>query len=230
LDTTLYVVLKRGSSTVLEKMQLESGRKDSGSTYVTSLDRRLSASQCTTISYNSATNRTTYTLPYTITSNAQMEVVTTAGLRLATTKDTSTTLSVPGNYQTNIWIGDKYSMIYEFSEQLLKTANQSGGITPVLGGRYQIRYGTISYGNSSYFKVKVEIDAGSTYEYQFTARNMGAINNLIGSVSIDSGNFRFPVYSRNSQVKISVENDSPLPSNLLSAEYEALFSDRSLRR
>jgi hypothetical protein len=230
LDTTLYVVLKRGTSTVLEKIRMESGRKDSGSLYVTALDRRLTPSQCVSISYNATTNRTTYTLPYVITSNAQMEVVTTGGLRLATTRDSSTTLSVQGNYQTNFWIGDKYTMLYEFSEQLIKTANQAGGITAVLGGRYQIRYGTLAYGNSAYFKVKVQIDAGSTYEYPFTGRNMGAINNLVGSISIDSGNFRFPVYSRNSQVKILVENDSPLPSNLLSAEYEALFSDRSLRR
>ena len=230
LDTTVYVVLKRGSSTVLEKIRLESGRKDTGSTYVTALDRRLTASQCASISYNSTTDQTTYTLPYTITTNASMEVVTTSGLRLNTTKVNSTTLRVPGNFQTNIWIGDKYTMVYEFSEQNLKTQNQTGGMSTITTGRYQIRYGTIAYGNSAFFRVKVQIEAGTTYEYIFNGRNTGAINNIIGSVAIDSGSFRFPVYSRNSQVKISVENDSPLPSNLLSAEYESLFVDRSLRR
>jgi hypothetical protein len=230
LDTTLYVVLKRGSSTVLEKIRLESGRKDTGSTYVTALDRRLTASQCVSISYSSATDQTTYTLPYSITTNASMEVVTTGGLRLNTTKVNSTTLRVPGNFQTNIWIGDKYTMVYEFSEQNLKTSNQTGGMSTITTGRYQVRYGTIAYGNSAFFRVKVQIEAGTTYEYIFNGRNTGAINNIIGSVAIDSGSFRFPVYSRNSQVKISVENDSPLPSNLLSAEYESLFVDRSLRR
>lgn len=230
LDTTLYVVLKRGSVTVIEKLRMESGRKDINSTYVTSLDRRISASQCVSATYDAATDRTTYVLPYVITTNSTMAVVTTSGLSLQTTQVNTTTLRVPGNYTTGVWIGSKYTMIYEFSEQVLKSPSQTGGMATISTGRYQIRYGSISYGNSAYFKVKVQIDAGSTYEYAFTGRTLGALNNTIGSVSLDSGNFRFPVYSRNSQVKLIVENDSPLPSNLLSAEYEALFSDRSARR
>ena len=228
LDTTLYIVMKRGSSTVLEKIRLESGRKDTGSTYVTTLDRRIDSGY--TASYDSSTNKTTYTLPYTITANALMSVVTKTGLVLPTTKVSSTSLSVPGNYTTNVWIGDRYTMLYQFSESNLKAPNQTGGLNTITTGRYQLRYGTVAYGNSAYFKVKVKIDAGSTFEYPFTGRILGSQNNTIGSTSIESGNFRFPVYSRNNQVQISIENDSPLPSNLLSAEYEALFSDRSSRR
>jgi hypothetical protein len=229
LDTVLYIVMKRGSSTVIEKIRLESGLKDTNSTYVTTLDRRLDQSGVTA-TYNAGTGLTTYTLPYTITTNASMAVVTKAGLSLATTKASSTTLTVPGNYTTNVWIGDKYTMVYQFSEPTLKTPVQTGGIATIAAGRYQLRYGTISYGNSAFFQVKVQVDAGSTFTYDFTGRNVGDINNLIGSVTIASGDFRFPVYSRNTQVKILVENDSPLPSNLLSAEYEALFSERSTRR
>jgi hypothetical protein len=229
LDTVLYIVMKRGSSTVIEKIRLESGLKDTNSSYVTTLDRRLDQSGVTA-SYNSGTGLTTYTLPYTITTNASMVVVTKSGLSLATTKASSTTLTVPGNFTTNVWIGDKYTMIYQFSEPTLKTPVQTGGIATIAAGRYQLRYGTVSYGNSAFFKVKVEVDAGSTFSYDFTGRNVGDLNNTIGSVSIGSGDFRFPVYSRNTQVKISIENDSPLPSNLLSAEYEALFSERSTRR
>lgn len=228
LDTTLYIVMKRGSSTVLEKIRLESGRKDIGSTYVTTLDRRIDSGY--TASYNASTNKTTYTLPYTITDNASMSVVTKTGLVLPTTKVSSTSLSVPGDYTTNVWIGDRYTMLYQFSESNLKAPNQTGGLNTITTGRYQLRYGTVAYGNSAYFKVKVKIDAGSTFEYPFTGRILGSQNNTIGSASIESGNFRFPVYSRNNQVQISIENDSPLPSNLLSAEYEALFSDRSSRR
>ena len=230
LDTTLYVVLKRGATTVIERLRMESGRKDVNSTYVTSLDRRIGAAQCVSATYDAGTNRTTYVLPYTITTNAVMAVVTTSGLSLQTTQVNTTTLRVPGNYTTGVWIGSKYTMVYEFSEQVLKAPSQTGGMATITTGRYQIRYGSIAYGNSAYFKVKIIIDAGSTYEYAFTGRTMGALNNAIGSVSLDSGSFRFPVYSRNSQVKISIENDSPLPSNLLSAEYEALFSDRTQRR
>ncbi len=230
IDTTLFIIMKRGSSTVLEKIRMESGRKDLNSTYVTTLDRRIDQSSLVSATYSSTTNTTTYVLPYNITTNAVMQVVTKTGLSLQTTKVNSTTLSVPGNFTTNIWIGDRYTMVYEFSEPVLKSPGQTGGLNPITTGRYQLRYGTIAYGNSAYFNVKIQIDAGSTYEYQFTGRILGALNNTIGSVSLDSGNFRFPVYSRNNQVRLIVENDSPLPSNLLSAEYEALFSDRSQRR
>jgi hypothetical protein len=229
LDTTLYMVIKRGNGTVVERIRMESGRKDPGSTYTTCLDRRISQSSCT-VTYNSTTNVTQYVLPYTLTTNEVPCVVTTSGLSLKTTKVNSTTITVPGNYQTGVWIGVQYSMIYEFSEQILKSPTQTGGMATITTGRYQLRYGSIAYGNSAYFKVAVDISAGSTFEYVFTGRTLGALNNLIGSVTLDSGSFRFPVYSRNNQVKITITNDSPLPSNLLSAEYESLFSDRTQRR
>lgn len=233
LDTTLYVILRRansgGAQLLIERIRLESGRVDTGSTYITTLDRRIAGSTASP-SYNSGTNQTTYTLPYTISTNAQMQVVTTAGLALQTTQVNNTTLRVPGNYTSNIWIGDKYTMVYEFSEPNLKAPNITGGLNVLAQGRYQLRYGTVSYGDSAYFKVKIQIENGDTYEYPFTGRILGSGNNTIGTASVESGNFRFPIYSRNDQVKISVENDSALPSNFLSAEWEALYSARSVRR
>lgn len=233
LDTTLYVILRRdnsgGTQLLLEKIRLESGRADTGSTYITTLDRRIAGSTASP-SYNSGTNQTTYTLPYTISTNAQMQVVTTAGLALQTTQVNNTTLRVPGNYTSNIWIGDKYTMVYEFSEPNLKAPNVTGGMNVVTQGRYQLRYGTVSYGDSAYFKVKIQIENGDTYEYPFTGRILGSGNNTIGTASIESGNFRFPIYSRNDQVSITVENDSALPSNLIAAEWEAMYSARSVRR
>lgn len=233
LDTDLYVVSRKastaGNQLCLERIRLESGRVDPNSTYITSLDRRVGAASLSP-SYNAGTDTTTYTLPYNATTNAQMRVVTTTGLTLQTTQVNATTLRVPGNFTSNVWAGDLYTMLYEFSEPNLRSPSLLGGVNVNNQGRFQLRYGTISYGDSAYFNVRVQIEGGNTYEYPFTGRILGSLNNTIGTASIESGNFRFPIYSRNNQVKISVVNDSPLPSNLLSAEWESLFSSRSVRR
>jgi hypothetical protein len=231
IDTVLYIVMKRGNQSVVEKINMESGKKDLNSTYMTTIDRRVDGAACT-VAYNSTTNLTTYTLPYTISSNEGTVVVSKTGQTLYMPSAASgTTAITQGNTSaTPVWIGSLYNMVFQFSEPNLTSATQSGNAATILSGRYQLRYGTISFGNTSNFKVQVGITGGDTFNYYFTGRIIGETGNIIGSVALDSGKFRFPIYSRNSQVSITVSNDSPLPSNLLAAEYEALFTDRTLRR
>ena len=97
-------------------------------------------------------------------------------------------------------------------------------------GRKQVRYLTLDYHDTSFFKVTVAPDLRETVSsYSFTARILGSGENIIGSIPLDSGVFRVPVYSKADQVAINIVNDSPLPCAITSAEFELLFNARSKR-
>jgi hypothetical protein len=233
IDSTLYIVVQRGSKTSLESMKLETGRVDTSSTYVTTLDRRMDRAKLLalggTATYSSGTGLTTYVLPYQIGTGATFQIVTKTGVKLATTQASSTTVTVQGDYAaTDVWLGENYTMIYELSEPRFR-ASSEGSLT-ASGGRYQIRYATLSFGNTAYFKAQVIVEYGSTYDYEFTARLLGSGNNILTTqVPLETGTYKIPVYCKNTGLRLRILNDSPLPSNLISMEYEASFNERASR-
>ena len=96
-------------------------------------------------------------------------------------------------------------------------------------GRHQLRYMTIIFSETAFFNVKVTPDIGDTIEYPFTGRYLSA-GGFLGSVPSESGDFRFPVFAESDSVSIIIENDSPLPSNIQSIEFEANYTSRSQPR
>jgi hypothetical protein len=169
-------------------------------------------------------------------STPAMQVVSRAtptvqpGVLYNISSDTTNTLVVDGDVSTApLWIGEKYTKKYTFTPVHLQQPSQRGGMTAVLSGRYQLRYGTMLYEDSGYFNVKVTPRYQTAYEYPFTGRILGSGNNLIGSPSIESGAFTFPLMGKHDELTVEIENDSPLPSKLLSAEWEASYNPRSSR-
>ena len=239
IDSVLYLLVQRTEGLFLESLNFAPGQADTNSTFKIALDRRVQESDCSP-SYDAGTDKTTFTLPYNISSGATMQIVSRgtatveAGITHAIASSTANTLLVTGDLTnaTNypLWIGEKYTKKYTFSAVHLQQPSQRGGMAPILSGRHQLRYGTLLFEDSSYFKVKVTPRYQATpYEYAFTGRILSNGNNLVGAPSIESGTFRFPVMNKHDDVTIEVENDSPLPSRLLGAEWEASYVPRSVR-
>ena len=101
----------------------------------------------------------------------------------------------------------------------------------VAQGRYQLRHGVLVFNDSRYFKVQVTPENRDTFDYVYNGRSIGTGTAVLGSQtdSIQDGVFRFPVYAKNDQVNISVLNDSPFPSSLVSLEFEAIYAVRNRR-
>ena len=245
LDSDLYIVFLRsgvsGSTNTahptLERIRMGVGINDSaisGKDWLTHIDqRKYFASGSGT--YDSATNTTTYTLPRPMRYAAGKTVVVTANgyqpLIISGTAPTNTataaTVAIQGNYaNTPVWIGTKYQMEYEFSMPYFRVSSGKG-LASALSGRYQLRYMTLQYSNSAYFRAEVGIKNESTYQYVFTGETVGTA--LIGNTNISTGVFRIPIHSKNDNVTIKLINDSPLPSKFLSCEIEAYYNDRSAR-
>ena len=123
-----------------------------------------------------------------------------------------------------VWGGLKYTFKYQFSEQVLKNNNVA-----VTTGRMQLRNFHIVFSDSSFFKVKIKPDNRTETVKTFTGRVLGSEQNKVGVTPIATGSFKVPVLAESSKVKITIENDSHLPCAFQSAEYEAMYKDRTRR-
>ena len=229
VEQSLYIVMKRGSKTFLERMDLQNGLADSGSTYVTTIDRRILA---TAVADG-------YVLPfpadYEVIDGDTMEVVSEDGEVMTVESDTSTTITITERVLTGdkFYIGVSYTMLYELTKPILKTATPTGGYEAVASGRHQLRYMTIVYDETASFLVRVTPliggAEGTAIDYPFSGRFLSA-GAFLGSVPSESGDFRFPVFSQSDSIKIEILNSSPLPSNIQSIEFEASYENRAKQR
>lgn len=239
LRSSLYLVMQRGAEGLfLEKITVEPNRKDVNSKFVTCLDRRKEHTPTGAGNYNSATDETTVQLPYLIQTGATISVVQQAtvsqeaGYELDITEATpgNSTVKVRGNWlNKTLWVGEKYTMKYQFSTQYLR---QSDGQRPVTlsSGRFQLRGMNVVYSNTSFFKAEVvQRYTNTMFDYTFSGNILGTGQAVIGNVPVEYGSFRFPLYGKNDELFITLKNDTHLPCNFLSAELEASYESRSKR-
>ncbi|MAU02232.1 MAG: hypothetical protein CL608_34270 [Anaerolineaceae bacterium] len=233
-DHELYMVMRKTSGWCINKIGFKSGRVDDGSTYLTHLDRRTSY---TVLSgdYNGTTNQTTLGTAsgslYSFEASDPMEVISTAGERVPvhSLDATNNRIILTGDHRDKVfWVGEKYTMTAELPHQYLREDTKSGEKS-IVHGRLQIRRGVLSYADSTYFKVSVTPLNRTSYEYEFTGQVLGGGVSAVGKLPLVSGEFEFPINSKNDEVDVVITNDSPMPSNLTGCGFESNFHMRSRR-
>mgnify|MGYP003109609253 CR=1 FL=1 len=217
IESTLYAIATNNGETNLVEMPLESGLTDAAG-FVTHLDMRVAS----TVTNGS----NTITLPYTPADNS-VEVYTTDGLKLnATNSGATVTLTQAVTADTDVFVGIPYTMKYTFSEQLFK-ARAGQGSSPSNAANLMVRNGSIYFDKTAFFKVKVTPKHRDTTENVFTPDIVGS--STLGSLNLNSGFYRFPVFTKAQDTTITIENESALPSNFQSAEFESFLHSRSNR-
>jgi len=167
-------------------------------------------------------------IPYFLENVSDVEVYTTDGLKLSVSSVnySAVMLSSAVTTNTDVVVGVPYCMKYTFSEQLFK-APAGNGKSPSNAAKMMIRNCSLYYDKSAYFKVKVTPKFRDTYENIFTPDVVGS--STLGSLSLDSGFYRFPVFTKPQDTTITIENESALPSTFQSAEFESFVHSRSNR-
>lgn len=217
-ESKLNVVSVYNGQVMLEVINLEEGYIDEEG-YNTNLDKRIKVTV--------EEGYSDIQLPYIPHADDDIEVYTVNGLKLNSTRQGSVvTLSQPVTEDTECYLGIPYTMKYTFSEQVFK-AKSGKGVSPSNAAKMKIRNGSIFYDDTSYFKVKVTPKYRDTYENVFTPDIVGSTT--IGNLNLDSGCYRFPVFTGPEDTTITIENDSALPSNFQSAEFESFVHSRSER-
>ena len=117
-------------------------------------------------------------------------------------------------------------MQYTFSEQIFKVASGKGksatGYT-----KNKIKNGNVFFDDSAFFQVKVTPERRDTYTNEFTTQVVDASD--VDRISLDSGTFSFPVFTKPENTTITIENGTPYPSTLQGAEFESFVHSRSNR-
>ncbi|MCP3882353.1 MAG: hypothetical protein GY701_28760 [Sulfitobacter sp.] len=246
----------------LEKITFSGQRQvdDDGtniSAYRTFLDRRITEEDCT-FAQDATGTVLEITLPYNLSDTAANTATgTTIVSRMGTdtgpegeqfdfteaTVGSVSVLSVPdedgslyaaasgGTFL--FYIGEDYTMTYEFSRPALREQTRTGGLAAIKTGRYQLLHGVLSYEDSGYFKMSVEpavdsagneIVSRDTYDVELPLQEVGLGRSLLGSVNIRSGDEKFGIFGAPEEVRLILTNDSPYPCNPKSLELQARFS------
>ena len=250
VGTDLFMVVEEANGTTLEKIPIEAEFREPNSEFEFHLDHKVTeATTGVSISYNSGTDVTTFTLPYRL--NASMSVV---GRYLAngetstfvdtqgntktlkpgqvvqttnTTNGSTSTITANGDFRNSkVIIGEPYLMHYRFSQQRLTEGANAG---EMISGRLQLHHFYIKFEDTGFFRVEVTPENRDTSTHKFTGRFLGSSSAAIGQINLETGTFRVPIMSRADRVDIDVKNDTFLPTQLSSAEYEAMFHMRSRR-
>ena len=223
IDTDLYIVIERAGGFYLESIRVADGVVDSGGDYEIKLDRKVG----TLTGTYQADGNTDFTLSYGIGNGENLVVVSDGQPFNYVSKDYNSTtdvctLSISGDHSSSqVYVGVAYPMGYTFGPQYIRSENRA-----ITSGRLGLTYGKMLYNDTAYFKVKVTPDSRPTYEYEF---NPGYINSEIvldAAVDLRTGEFVFPIHARNTEVKVEIVNDTYLPCNVMSAEFEGNFVTR----
>jgi len=250
IGTDLFLVIEEASNVTLEKLPFESDYKEEYASFEYHLDHKVTESDIT-VAYNTATKKTTFTLPYRLRGN--MNVVgrytapnqtstfvdlngTTQTLKAGTivkttnaTDGTTSTIEANGDYtNAKVIIGEPFDMHYRFSKQrITESAQQSSA--EIISSRLQLHHFYIKYEMTGFFKVEVTPEYRDTSTHKFSGRLLGAASSAIGEINLATGTFRVPIMTRADRVDIDVKNITFLPTLLASAEFEAMFNMRSRR-
>ena len=132
-----------------------------------------------------------------------------------------------GNTTLNyVFAGEPYEFKYQLSEQVFKPVK--GDSTEM--ARFQIRNINFNYNDTAAFTVEVENLGRDTMTTKFTGRILGQANNILGLAPVvDTGGFKVGVQSQAKNTKITLTNDTHLPSLFQSVEWEGFVNLRNQR-
>ena len=183
------------------------------------------------VTYNQTDNRTELVLPYSTPANLEFfKMENPKGQKMAVTKVSDNTYHLAKVDATSwsINAGVPYVFEYEFSPQYIREDTPTGEAA-IQEGRVQLRYMSLIYTDSAYFKIQVTPKNNDTFEHLFNARILADEDNVAGLMPRDTGEYKFPVFAQNDKVQIKIINDSAFPCAFGSMEWSGMYVGKSQR-
>lgn len=232
VEGTCWMILKRPDGLYLERIDLAPGITDVGMDYLLHLDHRFTSDMVTAVvTTDTSGTTTTIPLPYTMTGLQVVALPGDAtykpGQVVPILSSTPTSVTVRGEVTTFV-VGLPYTMRFLFSPLILRSTAPGGGQMARTEGRVQVRRMLVNYAESGYFRFEVTPTNRTTYTNVFTGRVLGSSKNRLGLPALETGSFRFPIMANNMQVEMELINDTPFPSRILNADWEAMYTVRTV--
>lgn len=233
----LYLLIRRGSTVFVERIDLEPSAKPTEQDNQVYLDRRLSVTGV----IDPVNDRTTYTLPIAI-DQAKVRLVrgkthpTRPGSLIDPSQYTfvdSVTVRVPGQEAGAVTVGEQYTMRLQFSRQF--PSDWQGN--PLTTGRLQLRTWTVAFTGTGFFRTEVSpYGAAGTPEIEeivpakiadFTGKVVGSFDLTLNTPVYHTGSYSFQVYGDAAQATVALSNDTHVGSTFINAEWEGFYFNRS---
>ncbi|QTH79794.1 tail tubular protein B [Aeromonas phage PZL-Ah152] len=136
-------------------------------------------------------------------------------------------LDFDGNLEGfTLFIGEKYTMLYEFSKFLIKSTDTAGGTTTEDIGRLQLRRAWVNYNKSGNFRIEVD-NQGRTARYHMTGKRSGTKDLILGEENLDTGQMRYPVAGNAKNTTVTLVSDTPSPVAIIGGGWEGNYVRRS---
>jgi hypothetical protein len=233
IGSTLYLVMKRNGVIFLEKIVFTQNTLDyPDEPYRSYMDRKTQY-LVPAGSYNPVTAITTINLG--LVYGSSLPPISTYGILrnngvFKEFEGSSSSVTLSGNLEGQlVTIGELCTFKADISELMIKKDDGKGGIKAETTGRLQVRSFWVNYDSSGYFKVIVKHKGKETYTSEMTARQLGASENILGSLPVSSGTFSVPIQGDSREVTISIESKAPSPLSLIGYGWEGNYVERSGR-
>ena len=229
VNSYFYLVIERNGWFCLERMSFTFNTKDNDDEpYRVLLDskRTYTIPSGTYDSINDVTVLNIATIIGDTYDSSKTYSVVTHDMVYETAEDGTVTLR--GNYEgTVVTIGINYMFRISLSPLYVKQEG-STGYQAMIDGRLQLRQAWFNYSRSGGFEVSVKVpQAKREFFYKFTSRTLGTLNNILGKMNFNTGKFKFPIQSQNTECSISLYSDTPLPVNIVGAGWVGNYVRRT---
>tara|TARA_S200000501_G_C20859656_1_gene759170 strand:+ start:75 stop:2399 length:2325 start_codon:yes stop_codon:yes gene_type:complete len=226
VEGDLYLMVTRGTQTFLEEIKLRYELSDDKHPYQICLDQQTPL----TGSFNSTTDKTTWTTPYLHNSKAAVVLSTDfaagkVGERLTVTYPTTTTIEADGDQSAGQSIvGIPFDQEVQLSKLFAReTTDTSRTITT---GRFQLSRIQINFQETGFFNLKVTPAFRDEQVFTFNGRRVGSGDNLVGTVAIaGNGSFPVPIQTEASTAIIKITNSTEKPMTITSIDYRGFFNE-----
>ncbi|WP_251454841.1 hypothetical protein [Veillonella intestinalis] len=228
IGSTLYLVIKRNGKVFLEKLLINFNTKDfSSEPYRCLIDRKTEVTLAGTYNDYLSTYRWDAKYHFKDTKDKKYYMVLTDGRVFESNEDgvieCTNTENLTGKKAI---VGVAYTMNIELSTLYLKRVEQTG--TEYLQNyRLVLQDMELQYADSGEFTVNVSTTGKPKRNYKFTSRILGHAQNKLGVHPIITGAFRVPLHGKNTDTRISISNDSPLPSSFVGYTWRGNVTYRS---
>jgi hypothetical protein len=248
----LYCLFQQGNQVFLELIPVQD--RSNTSVYPLLLDREVSTTAATPAAmrvakgtYNAATNRTTWTLPYAMLAPTESwsaltlsAAVPTAaggfvGGVLLATDNSGNVMTARGDWSNaEVFFGEPFEFRYRFSRFQYKK-EMGGGKASVNYLRTQVRSAKLRYHETGYFEIHVFPEYRESGKYVFDGTVIAVRDSQIGQLASDDedaqryyeGVFNIPIMSRGGQCLVEIRNHTPHPCKFSTCEWAAILTGKT---
>lgn len=232
----IYLILKRTNGVTLERIRMDEKVYEPGR-YV--IDQQVQKEKLT-FSYNIFNDITTITLPYSspntldfVGSKTGVDAETSyLDIRFDATRVNATTYTVSGDLTTydRVTAGLPYTFSHTFNQFFVRDKNQNGSPANLDVDRLQLKYMTLKYVDTAYFTTKLEYPGRDVITGVFESKLIGNPISTLGKTLFHEGVHRIPLVGNSQEIKLTIENDSPYPSSIASAEIFMIYAPKAKMR